>query len=164
MSSTIPYKMKNAKNAGEALAAKFEGPALSLIDFKRLVIKQSFSSANDMDLQVINEQTSEGLLSSNNSPLPTQRVEFEGDQTPVPRNTTVIVKRMPLASGKEIMSVAQLCASIADECAGPGLPFPRPHRCRSARTRPTSSGSAKPRSKRSRTARRPGAVLVWPSV
>ena len=60
MSSTILYKLKNAKSGLDAAAAKFEGASLSLLELKRLVIRQSFSGANDMDLEVVNEQTSEG--------------------------------------------------------------------------------------------------------
>ena len=58
--SIVHYKMKNARSASDVYTAKFDGPWITLIDFKRLVIKQSFSAANDMDLEVTNEQTSEG--------------------------------------------------------------------------------------------------------
>lgn len=48
-----------------------------------------------MDLEVLNEQTGE---------------EIVGDQTQIPRNSSVIIKRIPLAQGKEI--IAKSCVTV----------------------------------------------------
>ena len=111
MASIIQYRMKNSVKPNEIFSVKFEGPWISLIEFKRMAITQSFGGPNDVDLMVSHEQTGEGLVTSdlrvilgNSGSLFNEFIsEITGDQTPIHKNSVIVVARIPLLPGKEIM-------------------------------------------------------------
>ena len=79
--------MRNETSKG---TVKFDGPVITLIEFKRQVIMNKFGGSADMDLKVVNEATKQ---------------EYTGDSTTIPRNTSVIIGRTALPPGKVIMFV-----------------------------------------------------------
>lgn len=75
---SVHYKFKSSKDFD---TVTFEGAVISVADLKREIIRQQkLGKANDFDLEITNAQTNE---------------EFKEDNYLIPKNTSVIVKRVP---------------------------------------------------------------------
>jgi len=75
---SVHYKFKSSKDFD---TVNFDGAVISVADLKREIIRQQkLGKANDFDLEITNAQTNE---------------EFKEDTHLIPKNTSVIVKRVP---------------------------------------------------------------------
>jgi len=87
--STITYKFRNAKSDFHTIT--FEGPVINVLDLKKGIISQSkfnvedSARSADFDLVVANQQTGE---------------EYRDNNTLIPRNTLVVIHRVPATSMK----------------------------------------------------------------
>ncbi|KAI8050637.1 DWNN domain-containing protein [Gilbertella persicaria] len=80
--SVIYYKLRSAKDSDYDVFT-FDGPGATVFDLKREIIRaKKFGKGTDFDLAVYNAQTDE---------------EYKDDMFVVPRNTSVIVRRLPAA-------------------------------------------------------------------
>ncbi|KAI8356688.1 DWNN domain-containing protein, partial [Blakeslea trispora] len=78
--SVIYYKLRSAKDSDYDVFT-FDGPGATVFDLKREIIRaKKFGKGTDFDLAVYNAQTDE---------------EYKDDMFVVPRNTSVIVRRLP---------------------------------------------------------------------
>eukprot|EP00611_Tribonema_gayanum_P007601 TRINITY_DN169_c0_g1_i2.p1 TRINITY_DN169_c0_g1~~TRINITY_DN169_c0_g1_i2.p1 ORF type:complete len:171 (+),score=27.43 TRINITY_DN169_c0_g1_i2:225-737(+) len=81
MASTVHYKFKSAKDFD---AVAFSGMVISLFDLKRAIVEQkNLHKGMDFDLAIVNDQTKE---------------EYTDDTQAIPKNTSVVVKRVPAKS------------------------------------------------------------------
>ena len=88
MTSQVFFRMQHGK-AMEPIS--FSGPSIKLIDLKRAVLeKKDLKTGLDFDLRVVDAENAS--------------IKFEGDDTAVPRNTAVVVKRVPVAVGTGIIA------------------------------------------------------------
>eukprot|EP00611_Tribonema_gayanum_P007600 TRINITY_DN169_c0_g1_i1.p1 TRINITY_DN169_c0_g1~~TRINITY_DN169_c0_g1_i1.p1 ORF type:complete len:211 (+),score=34.93 TRINITY_DN169_c0_g1_i1:225-857(+) len=121
MASTVHYKFKSAKDFD---AVAFSGMVISLFDLKRAIVEQkNLHKGMDFDLAIVNDQTKEGasefpfdvmstlrfreaLLPGRQTPdvfLPSVApllllTEYTDDTQAIPKNTSVVVKRVPAKS------------------------------------------------------------------
>ncbi|KAI8982629.1 DWNN domain-containing protein [Pilobolus umbonatus] len=77
--SVIYYKFKAAKDSDYDVFT-FDGPGATVFDLKREIITKKFGKGVDFDVAIYNAQTDE---------------EYKDDIFVVPRNTSVIVRRLP---------------------------------------------------------------------
>lgn len=88
MSSQVYFRLQYGKVLEPI---EFTGPHIKLIDLKRAILeKKNMKTGFDFDLKICDAE--------NNSKV------FEGDQTDVPKNTSVVVRRMPVPVGTGILS------------------------------------------------------------
>eukprot|EP00166_Cyanidium_caldarium_P003649 ctg_3522.g504 len=81
MSSALYYKFRSAKQYG---AVNFEGDFIQLAELKVAIVEQEkLQFGEDFDLHVVDAQTQE---------------EYHDENALIPKNTSVIVKRVPAGS------------------------------------------------------------------
>ncbi|CAM9482682.1 unnamed protein product [Choristocarpus tenellus] len=78
MASTVKFKFKSAR---EYDTVSFPGTGIKLLDLKRAIVEQKrLHQGMEFDLTVVNDQTKE---------------EYKNDTSMVPKNSSVVVKRVP---------------------------------------------------------------------
>eukprot|EP01137_Pigoraptor_chileana_P033499 Opistho-2@24461 len=100
--SSVYYKFKSSKDYD---SVTFDGPGITLRELKCAIVAQKkLSKAVDFDLEVTNAQTEE---------------EYKEDSCTIPKNTSVVVKRVPAsANSGGLSNYASTTKQIA--------PFPTP--------------------------------------
>ncbi|XP_069566073.1 E3 ubiquitin-protein ligase RBBP6-like isoform X1 [Brachyistius frenatus] len=78
----IHYKFSSKLSYDTVL---FDGPRITLSDLKRQIMGREKLRAGDCDLQITNAQTKE---------------EYTDDESPIPKGSSVIVRRIPVKGGK----------------------------------------------------------------
>lgn len=96
--SVIYYKLRSAKDSDYDVFT-FDGPGATVFDLKREIIRaKKFGKGTEFDIAVYNAQTDEGklrVIHSTNIYINAQGTEYKDDVFVVPRNTSVIVRRLP---------------------------------------------------------------------
>jgi hypothetical protein len=107
MSAAVHYKFRSAKHFGRV---QFEGDFIQLAELKVAIVEQEkLQFGEDFDLQVVDAQTQE---------------EYYDEETLIPKNTSVIVKRVPAGQKQGILSQIALArknerfAEILDRSTG----------------------------------------------
>jgi len=106
--STITYKFRNAKSDFHTIT--FEEPAINVLDFKKGVVSLDKTNlitttrTSDFDLVVTNQQTGE---------------EYRDNNTLIPRNTLVVIHRVPATS----MKAAKLFEPLTNPVVPPNSAF-----------------------------------------
>ncbi|KAF6004755.1 E3 ubiquitin-protein ligase rbbp6 [Cyanidiococcus yangmingshanensis] len=87
MSASVHYKFRSAKHFGRV---QFEGDFIQLAELKVAIVEQEkLQFGEDFDLQVVDAQTQE---------------EYHDEEMLIPKNTSVIVKRIPAGQKQGILS------------------------------------------------------------
>ncbi|KAI7897820.1 DWNN domain-containing protein [Cokeromyces recurvatus] len=110
--SVIYYKLRSAKDSDYDVFT-FDGPGATVFDLKREIIRaKKFGKGTDFDLAVYNAQTDE---------------EYKDDTFIVPRNTSVIVRRLPAARPGKGTAQRYVLGVLPTDGKGVSKPTPTPH-------------------------------------
>jgi len=122
---SVHYKFKSAKDYD---TVTFEDAYISLGELKRLIISQKkLGKGNDFDLKVTNAQTNDGLTSfvylttttfrTSNAYNLSSRTEYEEDSTLIPKNTSVIIRRVPATRNQNTAAFVPAPSKVIAEIA-----------------------------------------------
>lgn len=96
---SVHYKFKSGK---EFNTITFDGTFIPLSELKQQIITQKkLGKSTDFDLEITNASSEQGKLSCQSNSL-TPSV-YTDDATPIPKNTSVIVRRVPTAKTNMII-------------------------------------------------------------
>ena len=98
---SVHYKFKSGK---EAHTITFDSLHISVGELKKSIMQQrKIGKTAELDLQITNAQTKEGMLIVESLILDTKNVSlvYETDSILIPKNTSVIVARVPVANSKK---------------------------------------------------------------
>jgi E3 ubiquitin-protein ligase RBBP6 len=111
MMSSVHFQFKSAK---EFSTVSFEGSYISLSELKKAIIAQKKLAKADFDLQITNAQTGEGAAQHTVS-IPLSHLlssEYKDDATLIPKNTSVIVARVPLSISRPALVATKQYVSV----------------------------------------------------
>jgi hypothetical protein len=104
MTSSVYFKMHHGN---EVLAVNFTGHQIKLLDLKRSIMElKNISKGLDFDLKITDAENEQKSLpvSSKHSHSSFFPLVYQGDDSFVPKNTTVVVKRIPVPQGTGLLT------------------------------------------------------------
>ena len=109
--SSIHYKFRALKDYD---TYTFEGAGVPVWELKQEIIAaKKLNRANDFDLIISNAQTNQGKFESLELGLYFYFLEYADDSIIIPKNTSVIVRRVPAAPGRRFFQPRTLTARTA---------------------------------------------------
>ena len=125
MTSVINFRMQ--RESKTMLQIHFTGHQIRLLDLQRLIMeKKQLKQGMDFDLIIMEADNTDKI--------------FSGDDTYIPKNSSVVVKRVPKAKGTGLLSRLKGDAAYVSHLLAPSAPLP--YLCVLLRIHPYTCASA----------------------